>query len=141
MFEDLHHTLPPVPYMAPYPLQSIMLMPALQTLRTNTVTPILQQATLPTEVIWSAEVEVQTTTVPRTTAWHHRKRTSRSAVATLPLPQTQARRSTLTICGEPMASTGHSQFYGKQYCPNALGQIPKEKWLIQRRAEITGRSN
>lgn len=119
----------------PFPVQSIVPMPASQKLRN---TPVLEQATLPTEVVQLAEVEVQTTTVPRTTAWRQRKRTA--AVATL--PQTQARRKyTCRICGEPMASTGHSQFYGKRYCPNSPEQVPKEEWLAQRRAEKSGRSN
>ena len=82
---------------------------------------LVQQATVPTEVVQLVEVEVQTTTVPRTTAWCQRKRTA--AVATL--PQTHARRKyTCRICGEPMA---HSQFYGKRYCPNSPEQVPKEE--------------
>ena len=101
-------------------------------------TPVLEPASLPTEVVQLEEVEVQTTTVPRTTAWRQRKRAA--AVATL--PEAQARRKyACTICGEPMATTGHSQFYGKRYCPNAPSQIPKEEWLAQRRAEKSGRSN
>ena len=115
----------------PFPAQSIVPMPALRNM------PVFEQATLPTEVVQLAEVKVQTTTVPRTTAWRQRKRTA--AVATL--PQTQARRKyTCTICGEPMACTGHSQFYGKRYCPNAPGQVPKEQWLAERRAEKSGRN-
>ena len=35
----------------------------------------------------------------------------------------------------------HSQFYGKRYCPNAPGQIPKEEWLAQRRAEKSEKSS
>ena len=98
----------------PFPAQSIVPMPSLRN------TPVLEQATLPIEVVQLAEVEVQTTTVPRAIAWWQRKRTA--AVATL--PQTQARRKyTCTICGEPMAYTGHTQFYGKRYCPNAPGLL------------------
>lgn len=117
----------------PFPVRSIVTMPASQTLKTNT--PALEQAT---EVIRLAEVEVRTTTVPRTTTWRQRKRTAAAST----LPHTQARRKYMcTICGEPMVSTGHSQFYGKRYCPNAPGQVPKEEWLAQRRAEKSGRSN
>ena len=92
--------------------------------------PLLQQATPPTKV------EVQSTTVPRTTAWRQGKRTA--AVAKLPCVR---RQYTCTVCREPMTSPGHSQFYGKRYCPNAPGQIPKEEWLAQRRAEKSEKSS
>ena len=97
-----------------------------------TVQTIGDRAPVPTNV---EEVEVRTAAVPRTTAWRQKKR-----IATLPQAQTR-RKYTCTVCGEPMASTGHSQFYGKRYCPNALGQVPKEEWLAQRRAERSGRRN
>ena len=51
------------------------------------------------------------------------------------------RQYTCTVCREPMTSPGHSQFYGKRYCPNATGQIPKEEWLAQRRAEKSEKSS
>ena len=92
--------------------------------------PLLQQATPPTKV------EVQSATVPRTTAWRQGKRTA--AVAKLPCVR---RQYTCTVCREPMTSPGHSQFYGKRYCPNAPGQIPKEEWLAQRRAEKSEKSS
>ena len=124
VFEDL----PDRAHLCPFQYRVLVPMPASQKLRN---TPVLQQATLLTEVVQLAEVEVQTTTVPRTTAWRQRKRTA--AVATL--PQTQARRRyTCRICGEPMASTGHSQFYGKRYCPNSPEQVYQKKsgWLKEK---------
>ena len=32
------------------------------------------------------------------------------------------------VCGRPMTTPGHSQFYGQRYCPDAPGQLPQE-WL------------
>ena len=58
---------------------------------------------------------MQTTTMPRNTAWCQRKRTA--SVPTLALAQTSRRR-------EPMALTGP---YDKRCCPNAQGQLPKEE--------------
>ena len=105
-------------------------------------TPVFEPVSFPTKMVQLKEVEVQTTTMPRRTTWRQRKRTP--AIATL--PEAQARRKyTCTICGKPMASPGHTRFYGKQYCPNAPRQIPKQEckqeWLAQRRAEKRGRSN
>ena len=79
---------------------------------------------------------MQSTTVPRTTAWRQGERTA--AVAKLPCVRWQY---TCTVCREPITSPGHSQFYGKRYCPNAPGQIPKEEWLAQRRAEKSEKSS
>ncbi|XP_078370309.1 uncharacterized protein LOC144654074 [Oculina patagonica] len=39
------------------------------------------------------------------------------------------------VCNEAMVGTGHTQFCGKRYCPNAPGQITKEEWLALRKAE------
>ena len=52
----------------PFPVQSIVPMPASQKLRN---TPVLEQATLPTEVVQLAEVEVQSTHVEFVgSQWH-----------------------------------------------------------------------
>ena len=94
-------------------------------------TPAFKQASLaPTQV-----VEVEVTTIPRTTAWRQRKK--------IPESQSQAplrRRYTCHVCGEAMTAVGHTQFYRKHYCPNAPGQIPKEEWLAARRAEKKARN-
>ena len=36
------------------------------------------------------------------------------------------------ICGRPMTSPGHTQFYEQRYCPGAPGQV---EWLWMRRQE------
>ena len=80
---------------------------------------------------------MQTTIVPRTTAWRQGKGTS--AVAT---PQTQTRRKEVHVYT-------HVQFVGSNGINRAyvLWQAilskcsRKEEWLIQRRAEKSGRSN
>ena len=102
----------------PLPMQSTSCVVTIQDM------PVFKPAALPAEMVQLEEVEVQTTTVPRTTAWRKRKRAA--VVSTLPQAQSR-RKNTCTICGEPMSSTGHSQFYGKRYCPNAPGQVPKKE--------------
>ena len=122
----------------PLPIQSTSCVVPMQAPQTIQDMPVFKPAALPAEMVQLEEAEVQTTTVPRTTAWRQRKRAA--VVSTLPQAQTR-RKYTCTICGEPMSSTGHSQFYGKRYCPNAPGQVPKKEWLAQRRAEKSGKSN
>ena len=109
---------------APLPVQSTLPTPA------TSDTPVFQPTS---NVFQLEEAEVKTTIVSRTTAWRQRKRSA--SVSTLPSAQASTRKYTCTICGDPMSSVGHSQFYGKRYCPNASGQVPKEEWLAQRRAE------
>lgn len=114
----------PVPIPAYHPVP----MPASQTIQDM---PVLKPASLCTKDVQLEEVEVQTTTLPIAMAWHQRKRAA--AVATLSEAQASS-KYTCTICGEPIASMRHSQFYGKwycQYCPNVPGQVPKEERLAQ----------
>ena len=67
----------------PLPIQSTSRVVPMQAPQTIQDTPVFEPATLPAEM---EEVEVQTTTVPKTTAWHQRKRAA--VVATLPQAQT-----------------------------------------------------
>lgn len=34
------------------------------------------------------------------------------------------------------SATGHIQYRGKKYCPKAPGQVPREEWLQQQKAEF-----
>ena len=74
--------------------------------------------------------------VSRTTEWCHRKRSydqlSREGRAVEKAPR---KEYTCRVCSQAMVGTGHTQFRGKRYYPNAPGQIPKEEWLALRKAE------
>lgn len=92
------------------------------------------QHTPQTEVTQSVEVDVKT--IPRTTAWRQRKRNADS------LPQAPARRKyNCHVCGDTMSATAHDQYYDKWHCPKTLGQVPKDEWLAQRRAEKRQKNN
>lgn len=78
------------------------------------------------------EVLPPTPSTSRTTDWRRRK-----AIAEGSGPATKAPRKVYAcrVCNQPMATEGHTQYKGRRYCPNAPGQIPKEEWLAQRKAE------
>uniref|UniRef100_A0A8C4R2N2 Uncharacterized protein n=1 Tax=Eptatretus burgeri TaxID=7764 RepID=A0A8C4R2N2_EPTBU len=62
----------------------------------------------------------------RTTDWRHRKKTGE---------RKERKVYTCRVCNKPITSPGHTQFRGHRYCPDAPNQIPKEEWLVLRRAE------
>ncbi|PIK44872.1 hypothetical protein BSL78_18257 [Apostichopus japonicus] len=73
--------------------------------------------------------------VSRTTEWRKRKaqalaQTLAPGTAKLPRKEYSCR-----VCGKGMSSTGHTQFRGKRYCPDAPGQVSKDEWLAKQRAE------
>ena len=98
---------------------------------TSTPTPILHLLSSPTE-----SLEVEETTVPRTTAWRQKKRCAGS----LPQPPLK-RKYNCQTCGHSMLGMGHTQYYGQRYCPKAAGQVPQHQWLAQKRAERNKKRN
>ena len=97
---------------------------------TSAPTPTPHLPSLPTEL------EVEVTTIPHTTAWRQKKRCAGS----LPQPP-QKRKYNCQTCGHSMSGTGHSQYYGQRYCPKAVGQIPQDQWIAQKRAERKEKRN
>ena len=78
----------------------------------------------------SGQAQVKAKPMSRTTEWRHRK----------PGDGTTAKRKyTCRVCGKEMTSSGHTQFRGQRYCPDAPGQISKEDWLAQRKAEAAAK--
>ena len=71
--------------------------------------------------------EITIATTSRTTDWRHRKAGSASG--------TTRKVYTCKTCGKPMTTSGHTQFRGQRYCPDAPGQISKDEWLAQKRAD------
>ena len=64
-----------------------------------------------------------------TTAWRHEqeKKMGKSA---------KPRKTyTCKVCGRPMTSDGHAQFFGQRYCPYEPGQLPQDVWLQQKRQD------
>ena len=72
-----------------------------------------------------------TVTVPKTTAWRKRKLEDEGQSV-----QKKSRRvKCCSVCGQPQnATTGHTQFKGQIYCPQAHPELRKEQWLQQKRA-------
>ena len=61
-----------------------------------------------------------------------------SAAAPLqcPLPFKMPRKAyTCNVCGLPVMTEGHTQFFGQRYCPSTPGIASKEEWLRVKRAE------
>ena len=63
--------------------------------------------------------------VSRTTEWRHKKTGCGQA----------ARSYKCKVCKQPMTTEGHTQFRGQRYCPKLPGQIPREEWIAQKKAE------
>ena len=70
----------------------------------------------------------------RTTAWRHKKGKQKEEGS-------HRKICSCRICHMPMSTEGHTQFRGQRYCPNAPGQIPKEEWLAERRAEAKSKAH
>ena len=65
--------------------------------------------------------------------WRRKKQV---ATATTAVPSTTTRKqNSCQICGRVMTSPGHTQYCGQRNCPDAPGQIPREEWLEQKKAE------
>ena len=87
----------------------------------------------------STEAEPHTR-VPRTTEWRKRKKLLENQAksqkeAPIMQPKQPRKQYSCRICGDPMTSGGHTQFFGKLFCPNAPGAVSKEEWLSQMRQE------
>ena len=65
----------------------------------------------------------------RTTAWRRKREREEGQ-----RPR-ERKKYTCRICGKPMTSPGHTQFYGQRYCPGAPGQLPQKEWLRMKREE------
>ena len=84
--------------------------------------------------------------VSKTTAWRRRKKKfeedlrAAAKAEGLPSPKKQRMVYTCKTCNQPQSKeTGHSQYFGQKYCPNASGQIPLKEWLEQKAAERAAR--
>ena len=79
----------------------------------------------------------QSKPVSRKTEWQQQKRVYDQSAREEPASSEKApcKEYSCRVCNQAMVGTGHTQFQGKRYCPNALGQIPKEEWLALRKSE------
>lgn len=79
--------------------------------------------------------------VSRTTQWRQRKRAYESAGGEPAQAKAPRKEYTCRVCKQQMVGSGHTQFRGQRYCPNAPGQIAKEEWLRLRRAEAEAKKH
>ena len=74
--------------------------------------------------------QVHRQAMSRTMAWRHRKKAGTES----------GQKYCCRVCGKPMTTAGHTQFRGQRYCPDAPGQVSKEEWLDQKRAEAAAKA-
>ena len=99
----------------------------------STSTPAIQGPSTSSALhppVIGTEVEVETK-VSRTTEWRHKKTGKKNK---------QRKTYSCRVCNQPMTSTGHTQFRGQRYCPNASGQISREEWLAARKEEAKAKA-
>lgn len=132
-------TLPPQYQLAKEVLPSHRERPTVAPVEPNTPEEIPDQDDMVGQAtVGRAVIPPQTTPkcISRTTEWRQRKRIhDQLARQEGPVEKAPRKEYTCRVCNQAMVRTGHTQFRGKRYCPNAPGQIPKEDWLTLRKAE------
>ena len=102
----------------------------------NRTSPLTSAPVLPSSTSSSLPTAVPETLTQvktsRTTDWRKRKA---EAEGRAPVNNEARKVYTCRVCKKPMSSEGHTQFRGKRYCPHAPGQVPREQWLQERKAE------
>lgn len=74
-------------------------------------------------------------TISRTSEWRWKRKTEQPTATKMP-----RKAYSCQFCMQPMnAATGHSQFHGRCYGLHAPGQIPREEWMAQRKAEAAAK--
>ena len=99
----------------------------------STSTPAIQGPSTSSALhppVIGTEVEVETK-VSRTTEWRYKKTGRKNK---------QRKTYSCRVCNQQMTSTGHTQFRGQRYCPNAPGQISRKEWLAARKEEAKAKA-
>ena len=103
--------------------------------RNRTSSPLPAPASSSSSSVPVTTAEAEPTTqlkISRTTEWRKRKA---EAEGRTPASREVRKVYTCRVCNNPMTSGGHTQFRGKRYCPYTPGQVPREQWLQERKAE------
>ena len=65
----------------------------------------------------------------RTTAWRRKREREQGQ------KPRERKEYSCRVCGRPMTTPGHTQFYGQWYCSNAPGQLPQGEWLRMKKQD------